>query len=157
MTTNVAANLIPPSVVFSTLFNKKLNYRNAVILAAILALLVQPWKALADANNLIYNVCGILGALLGPISGIYMVSYLFEHKTEVDLVDIYKEEEGKYNYRNGWNVGAISILIISIIVVLLGKYLPTFKFIFDNSYVIGICGTGFVYYLYFKVIKKKGE
>ena len=39
--------------------------------------------ALASAYDLIYNVCGMLGALLGPISGLYLVSYLFEHKTEI--------------------------------------------------------------------------
>ena len=38
---------------------------------------------LASAYDLIYNVCGMLGALLGPISGLYLVSYLFEHKTEI--------------------------------------------------------------------------
>ena len=39
--------------------------------------------ALASAYDLIYNVCGMLGLLLGPISGLYLVSYLFEHKTEI--------------------------------------------------------------------------
>ena len=38
---------------------------------------------LASAYDLIYNVCGMLGLLLGPISGLYLVSYLFEHKTEI--------------------------------------------------------------------------
>lgn len=38
---------------------------------------------LASVYDLIYNVCGMLGALLGPISGLYLVSYLFEHKTEI--------------------------------------------------------------------------
>lgn len=39
--------------------------------------------ALASAYDLIYNVCGMLGVLLGSISGLYLVSYLFEHKTEI--------------------------------------------------------------------------
>lgn len=38
---------------------------------------------LASAYDLIYNVCGMLGVLPGPISGLYLVSYLFEHKTEI--------------------------------------------------------------------------
>ena len=38
---------------------------------------------LASVYDLIYNVCGMLGLLLGPISGLYLVSYLFEHKTEI--------------------------------------------------------------------------
>ena len=38
---------------------------------------------LASVYDLIYNVCGMLGVLLGPISGLYLVFYLFEHKTEI--------------------------------------------------------------------------
>lgn len=38
---------------------------------------------LASVYDLIYNVCGMLGLLLGYISGLYLVSYLFEHKTEI--------------------------------------------------------------------------
>lgn len=49
----------------------------------MLSLFIQPWNALASAYDLIYNVCGMLGALLGPISGLYLVSYLFEYKTEI--------------------------------------------------------------------------
>lgn len=152
LTTNVAANLIPPSVVFATLFSKKLTYKHAVFLAAGLSLLAQPWKALSDANSLIYSVCGILGALLGPISGLYIVAYWFEHKTKVNLVDLFREDGGKYNYSNGWNIGAIVIFILSTIIVVAGKYIPALKFVFDNSYVIGIVGTGLIYYIYLKAI-----
>ena len=38
----------------------------------MLSLFIQPWNALASAYDLIYNVCGMLGALLGPISGLYI-------------------------------------------------------------------------------------
>jgi len=39
--------------------------------------------ALASAYDLIYNVCGMLGVLPGSISGLHLVSYLLEHKTEI--------------------------------------------------------------------------
>lgn len=110
LTTNVAANLVPPTNVIATLFAKKVSYKKAALIAAVLALFAQPWNALASAYDLIYNVCGMLGALLGPISGLYLVSYLFEHKTEVDMVDMYKEDSGKYYYLKGFNVPIIIIL-----------------------------------------------
>ena len=47
------------------------------------SLFIQPWNALASAYDLIYNLCGMLGLLLGSISGLYLVSYLFEHKTAI--------------------------------------------------------------------------
>jgi NCS1 family nucleobase:cation symporter-1 len=37
---------------------------------------------------------------------------------------------------------------------LLGKFVPSMKFIFDNSYVIGSIGAGVVYYIYLKLIHR---
>ena len=155
LTTNVAANLVPPTNVISTLFAKKISYKTAAIIAAVLALFAQPWNALASAYDLIYNVCGILGALLGPISGLYLVAYLFEHKTEVDMVDLYREDGGKYYYKGGWNIAIIVIFIASTLIILAGKYIPALNVIFDNAYVFGSIGAGLVYYIYLK-LKKRG-
>ena len=114
----------------------------------------QPWNALASAYDLIFNVCGMLGALLGPISGLYVVAYLFEHKTNVDLVSLYREDGGKYNYTNGWNVEIIVLFLVATVVILLGKFVPSLRFIYDNSYVIGSIGAGLLYYIYLKVAKR---
>lgn len=154
LTTNVAANLVPPTNLISTLFAKKLTYKQAAIISAILALFAQPWNALASAYDLIFNVCGMLGALLGPISGLYVVAYLVEHKTNVDLVSLYRVDGGKYYYSNGWNKPIIIIFSLATVVILLGKVVPSMKFIFDNSYVIGSICTGLVYYIYLKISNK---
>jgi NCS1 family nucleobase:cation symporter-1 len=155
LTTNVAANLVPPTNVISTLFAKKISYKQAALIAAVLALFAQPWNALASAYDLIYNVCGMLGALLGPISGLYLVAYLFEHKTEVDLVDLYREDGGKYYYKGGWNVAIIVIFLASTVVILAGKFFSPLSFLFDNAYVIGSIGAGLVYYVYLKLVEGK--
>lgn len=155
LTTNVAANLIPPTNVLSTLFAKRLDYKKAAFIAAVLALFAQPWNALASAYDLIFNVCGILGALLGPISGLYVTAYLFEHKTRVDLVSLYREDGGRYHYTNGWNLPIIFIFIGASSIILLGKFVPALRFVFDNSYVIGSIGTGFIYYVYVKLARRQ--
>lgn len=154
LTTNVAANLVPPTNVISTLFAKKISYKTAALIAAVLALFAQPWNALASAYDLIFNVCGILGALLGPISGLYLVAYLFEHKTEVDMVDLYREDGGKYFYKGGWNIAIITIFIAFTLLILAGKYIPVLNVVFDNAYVFGSIGAGLVYYVYLKVTKR---
>ena len=153
LTTNVAANLVPPTNVLATLFGKKISYKMAAFLAASFALLAQPWKVLATPDALIFEVLGILGALLGPISGIFVVAYLFAHKTHIDLVDLYREDGGKYYYTKGWNIQLILILLLATTVVLIGKFIPSMNFIYDNSYVIGSIGAGLVYYIYLKVSK----
>ena len=124
------------------------------MIAAVLALFAQPWNALASAYDLIYNVCGMLGALLGPISGLYLVSYLFEHKTEVDMVDMYKEDGGKYYYSKGFNVPIIIIFVAAMIIIFAGKYIAPLKFIFDNAYVVGSIGAGLAYFIYIKQQKR---
>lgn len=154
LTTNVAANLVPPTNVIATLFAKKVSYKKAALIAAVLALFAQPWNALASAYDLIYNVCGMLGALLGPISGLYLVSYLFEHKTEVDMVDMYKEDGGKYYYSKGFNVPIIIIFVAAMIIIFAGKYIAPLKFIFDNAYVVGSIGAGLAYFIYIKAAKR---
>ena len=154
LTTNVAANLVPPTNVIATLFHKKVSYKQAALIAAILALFAQPWNALASAYELIYNVCGMLGALLGPISGLYLVSYLFQHKTEIDLVDLFREDGGKYNYKGGFNIPIIVIFLASMIIIFAAKYIAPIKFIFDNAYVIGSIGAGLVYFIYIKIARK---
>ena len=154
LTTNVAANLVPPTNVIATLFAKKVSYKKAALIAAVLALFAQPWNALASAYDLIYNVCGMLGALLGPISGLYLVSYLFEHKTEVDMVDMYKEDGGKYYYSKGFNVPIIIIFVAAMIIIFAGKYIAPLKFIFDNAYVVGSIGAGLAYFIYIKAGKR---
>lgn len=155
LTTNVAANLVPPTNVLATLFARKISYRKAALIAAVLALFAQPWNALASAYDLIYNVCGLLGALLGPISGLYLVAYVFEHKTHVDLVDIYREDGGKYFYKNGWNTAIVTIFLAATAVIIAAKYFEPLRFIFDNAYVIGSIGAGLVYYIYLKTAKRR--
>lgn len=155
LTTNVAANLVPPTNVISTLFAKRISYKTAAIIAAILCLFSQPWNALSSAYTLIFNVCGILGALLGPISGLYVVAYLVEHRRQVNFIDLYREDGGQYYYYKGWNISIISIFILSSIVVLAGKFTPSLEFIFNNSYVIGSIGAGLIYYIYLKISPKK--
>ena len=155
LTTNVAANLVPPTNVLATLFAKKISYKKAALIAAVLALFAQPWNALASAYDLIYNVCGLLGALLGPISGLYLVSYLLEHKTHVDMVDLYREDGGRYYYKGGWNTAIIAIFLAAPAVIIAGKYITPLNFLFDNAYVIGSVGAGLLYYIYLKIQNKR--
>lgn len=154
LTTNVAGNLIPPVNIVATLLKGKLSYKWVAILTACLALFARPWDSLSSAYNLIFNVTQLLGALLGPISGIYLVSYLFEHKTEIDMVDAYKLESGKYYYNGGWNIPVIILFVIFTTIIFISKSVPSLNFIFNNAYVYGLIVTGIFYYLYTKFIKK---
>lgn len=151
LTTNVAGNLVPPTNLLANLFPKKLSYKAAAMASALLALCFQPWNALSSAYVLIFEVCGILGAMLGPISGLYLVAYIWEHKGRVSLVDLYRSDAGRYNYSNGWNLTIIGIFLGVTAVVLSGRYIPAMRVFFDNSYVLGSLLSGGIYYIYLRM------
>lgn len=154
LTTNVAGNLIPPVNIAATLTKNKFNYKTVTICVALLALLARPWDSLSSAYNLIFNVTQLLGALIGPISGIYLVAYLFEYKTNIDLVDTFKVDGGKYYYNNGWNIPVIFLFLAMTLLIFAGRFVDSLSWIFNNAYVFGVIATGILYYIYVRFIKK---
>lgn len=148
LTTNVAANLVPPTNIIASLSRNKINYKWAAVIAAVLALLAQPWNALSSAYTLVYTVCGALGALLGPISGIYFVAYLYEYRTKIFLPDVFRTDEGgRYFYKAGWNVEACISFFLTLIIVYGGLVFEPLKFIYDNSFVLGAFISALIYLL----------
>ncbi|WP_370556796.1 NCS1 family nucleobase:cation symporter-1 [Edwardsiella tarda] len=151
LTTNVPANLIPPANVFNTLISNKVKafkYWYAVVLVALLSVFGMPWKVLADPDNLIFVVLGMLGALLGPITGIYLVSYWIENKTKIDMVDLYKVDSGRYQ---GVNKNAVIALLSVWGGIMLSKNIDALAWLYDSSYVFGLFLGAFVYFALSKV------
>ena len=157
LTTNVAANLVPPGIIFSNLFHKKINYKKSIIIVGVIAILLQPWKVLANPNNYIYEVNGALATFLGPMAGIYLASYWLEYKAKINLVDLYKMEEGLYYYNRGWNYKAIIILFATSIFLFVGKFITQLKVFYDNSYVLGLIISMLIYVIVLKISIKKDE
>lgn len=136
-TVNVTANLAPSGIIISNLWPKKISYTKALFAIAIFAVILQPWKMLASPDRYIFEVNGTLATFFGPMQGIYFASYWVEHKTNISLVDIYRNDGGMYYYSNGWNKSAIAVLIITTILILAGKFIPSFRVLFDSSYLSG--------------------
>lgn len=148
-TINVTANLAPSGIIISNLWPKKVNYTKALIGIAAFAVILQPWKMLASPNSYIFEVNGTLATFFGPMQGIYFASYWIEHKTNINLVDVYRNDGGKYYYSNGWNKQAVAVLLITTIVIISGKFVPSLRIVFDSSYLFGFI-VGMVGYSIFK-------
>ena len=151
LTTNVAGNLIPPVNIVASYVKGRLNYRQVAILVAVLSLFAQPWNSLSSAYHLIFDVTQFLGALIGPISGIYIAAYLVEYRTEISIVDAYIEGQGKYFHTNGWNVRALLIVAIFTALIFMGRFVPVLEPLFNNAYVFGTLGAGLTYALIVKL------
>ena len=66
-----------------------LDFRRAGLVAALLALLVMPWKLYGSPVAINYFL-GALGAFLGPLFGILMVDYWVIRRERVDVSELYK-------------------------------------------------------------------
>lgn len=151
LTTNVAGNLIPPVNIVASYVKGRFSYRKVAIFVAFLSLFAQPWNSLSSAYHLIFDVTQLLGALIGPISGIYIAAYLFEYHTDLSIVDAYIEGPGKYFYSNGWNIRAIVIMLIFTAIIFAGKWVPALSPLFNNAYVFGTLGACITYALVCKL------
>lgn len=139
---NTGQNLLPPGYVFVNLFPKKIKYRDAVIFAGIVGLLIRPW----NYAEFIPTILLIISSLLGPILGIMVSDYYLLRKRNLNLEDLYKGN-GQYRYLNNFNPAAFIVLIPGVIS---GLIFPDYAF-----FVSMIIGT-IVYYLLMKywIVKK---
>ena len=155
LTTNVAANLVPPGIIFSNLFSKFLTYKKSIIIVGFLAIVAQPWRVLENPNNYIYEVNGALATFLGPMAGIYLASYWLEYKSEIELVDLYRVDGGKYFYNKGLNKIALISLFSITLFLYFGKFSNSFyKIFYENSYVLGLLIGMLIYILLIKIFNK---
>ena len=84
-----------------------------------------PWKILANPASY-YGFINTVATLLGPMTGIYMVVYMKMLKTDLNIVDLYRKDGGRYFYNSGWNAQGLVILIVATLFVLSGNSSPRF-------------------------------
>lgn len=145
LTTNVTTNILPPANGFSNLAPSKISFRRGVIITGILTIVMQPWKLVADPSGYIYDWLGTYGALTGPIASIFIYDYYFLRKRRIALDELYKEREGRYWYKNGFNMKAVYAWGLSIILPVLGKFIPAFSGFSLYGWILSFA-LGFVFY-----------
>lgn len=144
LSVNVVGNIIPAGYQLTALFPKKLNIKTGALIAGLIAIVIMPWK-LAENSTSIFNFLNMIGALLGPISGVMIADYFIIKKQNIDIKSLY-ENSKKYEYNKGYNIPAFVATIISGIISLMGQVVGFMKPIYDASWIFGI-GLGFIIYL----------
>lgn len=137
ITTNVAANIVAPARAVENLWPRKFTFGAGAIITGLFALLMQPWYLLDNFGNYIFGWLGTYGALLGPIEGIAIADYWLVRRRRINLVELYKPD-GIYSYRSGYNSKAVWALLIGIVIPLLGKFIPSLSFLWDNAWTFGL-------------------
>jgi NCS1 family nucleobase:cation symporter-1 len=114
LSTNIAANIVSPANDFSALAPKRISFRTGGILAAILGLVMMPWKLMSDPSGYIFTWLIGYSALLGPIAGIMIADYFVWRKKQLLVVDLY-ETSGAYRYSNGFSFVSFATFVLAVL------------------------------------------
>ncbi len=143
---NLMANFVAPIYALANLFPRKLNFKRAGLVSAVIGLVILPWNVYNNPTVIVYFLGG-LGAILGPLFGVIMADYWLIRKTRVNIPALYSEApDGEYHFRGGFNMRAIWALIPAAIIAVIIAVVPTFHALAGFSWFIG-AGLGLVFYL----------
>jgi NCS1 family nucleobase:cation symporter-1 len=113
LATNLVANVVSPANDFSNLWPSRISFRAGGLFTGLLAILIQPWRLVADPSGYIFTWLVGYSALLGSIGGVLISDYYLVRHEDLDLVGLY-EERGPYWYTGGWNPVALVALAAGI-------------------------------------------
>jgi nucleobase:cation symporter-1, NCS1 family len=141
---NVVANFVSAAYDLSNVVPRLLDFRRAGLVAAVLALLVMPWKLYGSPVAINYFL-GALGAFLGPLFGILMVDYWLIRRERVAVAELYKLD-GDYTYRSGFNPRAVGAFAVTAVPTAVIALVPAFSALAPFSWPIGVVLGAAVYF-----------
>ena len=163
LATNIAANIVSPANDFANLAPSKINFRKGGYITGVIGILIFPWKLIADPSGYIFAWLVGYSSLLGPVGGIMIADYYFIRKQKLATAELY-QYTGRYFFSKGFNVAAITALIIGILPNLPG-FLTTIKVIpqdavamwvshlYNYAWFVGFFVAAVVYYLMMRKYK----
>ena len=113
LSTNLAANVVSPANALVNLRPRTFSFRLGALLTAALGIAIFPWKIIESSEGYIFTWLIGYSALLGPIGGIVLADYYLVRRTELVVDDLYRFD-GRYRYRGGVNVAAVTALTIGV-------------------------------------------
>lgn len=157
ITTNIAANVVAPANALVNLSPSKFTFRSGALVTALLGVAFQPWRLLKSSESFVYTWLVGYSALLGPIGGIVLADYYLVRRTNLSVKDLYSiSPKGAYYYKGGYNLAALSALIVGILPVIPGflekigifsSVSDTFVIIYNNAWFFSFFSAGFLYWL----------
>lgn len=154
LSTNLAANVVSPANGFSSLAPRRIDFRRGAAIAALIGLLIFPWKIWEDPSGYVVTWLVGCGGVLGAVGGIMISDYFLVRRTELSLEDLYRRG-GEYEFRGGFNVVALIALAVAIVPLLPGFVAslglaspPAFLIeLYNWSWFVSFVTAGAVYYV----------
>jgi len=142
---NIAANVVSPANDFANAFPRAIDFKTGGLITGLLAILMQPWKLLADPSGYIFTwLLGYSGGL-GSIAGVLIADYWIVRHTEVQLEDLYLPN-GRYRYTGGWNINAVVATLIGCALAWGGLVIPLLEPLYAYAWFVGF-GASFAVYV----------
>ncbi|WP_217254981.1 NCS1 family nucleobase:cation symporter-1 [Streptomyces sp. AC602_WCS936] len=134
---NLLANFVAPIYALVDLFPRRLDFRRAGLVSAVLGLVITPWN-LYNSPVVVNYFLGGLGALLGPLFGVIMADYWLLRQSRVNVPALYTEDtEAEYHYRRGYNPRAVAAFVPSAAIAVVVALVPWFHAAAGFSWFIG--------------------
>jgi NCS1 family nucleobase:cation symporter-1 len=154
---NVAANVVSPSYDFSNAAPRWVSFRTGGLITGVVAVLLQPWRLLANPHVYIFVWLGFYGGLIGAVAGVLVAGYWVIRRTKLSLPDLYAAG-GRYWFTGGWNWPAVVATVVGAVLSVGGAYstpgngpfptdglIPFLKPLYDYSWVVGFAAAFLVY------------
>jgi len=142
LTTNIAANVVPPANVFANLWPRGISFTTGGLITGFIGIAMMPWKLLSDFEAYIFGWLVGYSGLLGPVAGILIVDYWVVRRQTLNVRDLYIEG-GEYPLVH-WP--AMIALIAGIGLALIGLVVPSLRVLYDYAWFVGF-GVSSVMYL----------
>ncbi len=129
LSTNIAANVVAPANSFSALAPRHIDFRLGGLIAALIGILIMPWRLLDMYQGWLMSYSGLLGA----VGGVMICDYVLLRRTQLSVRDLY-DPNGEYAYGNGINTAALAAMSLGIAVALVGRLVPALHVLFEGAW-----------------------
>ncbi|WP_031464916.1 NCS1 family nucleobase:cation symporter-1 [Sciscionella sediminilitoris] len=144
---NLMANFVAPAYAIANLFPKKLNFRRGGLISAIIGIVILPWN-LYNSPVVVEYFLGGLGALLGPLFGVFIADYWLVRRARIDIPALYSPApDAEYHYRAGVNPRAVLAFAVAGAIAVAVAFVPELAVVAPFSWLFGAGIAALLYYL----------
>lgn len=147
LTTNIAANVVPPANAFANLAPRRISFVTGGLITGVIGIVMMPWKLLSDFQAYIFGWLVGYSGLLGPVAAILIVDYWIVRRQTLNVHDLYVDG-GEYPLVH-WP-GMIA-LAAGIGFALVGLVVPSLRLLYDYAWFVGFAVAAVVYLLLARV------
>jgi NCS1 family nucleobase:cation symporter-1 len=150
LSTNIAANVVSPANSLSNLAPGRISFRAGGMTAAVIGIMILPWKLLDLYQGWLITYSGLLGA----VGGVILCDYLVVRRMRLDVDALYSEGS-EYAYGgSGFNSAAVVATVAGIGVAVVGMVVPSLSFLFEGAWFSATLVAAGVYWL---LMRRRGS